>query len=114
MASLELRNSTYRVVFMYGGRKHGFSLDTGDKPTALALCGGIEKTLMLIGQGILHVPEGADVVSFIRNGGKVEEPLPPSLPALTFGAFRDKYLATHRGGVMESNSLATVKMHLKL
>jgi hypothetical protein len=36
MASLELRNSMYRVVFMYGGRKRGYSLDTSDQKTAEA------------------------------------------------------------------------------
>lgn len=112
MASLELRNSTYRVVFMYGGRKHGFSLDTGDKQTADALCGGVEKTLMLMGQRILRVPEGADLISFIRSGGKVEEPQSAALPAVTFAMFRDRYLETHQSGVMEANSLATVRMHL--
>ncbi len=113
MASLELRNCTYRVVFMYAGRKHGFSLDTGDKQTADALHGGVEKTLMLVGQGILRVPEGADVISFVRNGGKVDEPSSPALPPVTFSMFRDRYLETHQSGVMETNSLATVRMHLK-
>ena len=51
MASLELRHKTYRVVFMHGGRKHGFSLDTGDRHPAEAFRGGIEKTLMLLGPG---------------------------------------------------------------
>ena len=51
MASLELRNETYRVVFMHEGRKYGYSLDTGNKSTAEALRGGVEKTMMLIGQG---------------------------------------------------------------
>ena len=55
MASLELRNKTYRVVFMYGGRKFGYSLDTADRPTAEALRGGVEKTLMLVSQGALTV-----------------------------------------------------------
>jgi hypothetical protein len=41
-ASLELRNKTYRVVFMLGGRKHGFSLDTSDRATAESLRGGVE------------------------------------------------------------------------
>lgn len=45
MASLELRNQTYRVVFMFRGRKYGYSLDTGDRDTAEALRGGVEKTL---------------------------------------------------------------------
>jgi hypothetical protein len=38
MSSLELRNQTYRIVFMYGGRKYGSSLDTGSHSTAPACC----------------------------------------------------------------------------
>jgi len=56
VASLELRNQTYRVVFMYRGKKFGYSLDTGDRQTAEALRGGVEKTLMLIGQRAICVP----------------------------------------------------------
>lgn len=34
MAPLEKRNQTYRIVFMYGGKRHGFSLGTGDRRDA--------------------------------------------------------------------------------
>ncbi len=111
MASLELRNQTCRVVVMFGGRKYGFSLDTRDPSTADALRGG-EKTLMLIGQGILQVPNGADVARFVRNGGKVEEQQALALVAVTFATCRQKYFDTHRNGAMEAGSLATVEMHL--
>src|SRR5262249_41659740 len=111
MASLERRNQTYRVVFMYAGRKHGYSLDTGDEQTALALRGGVEKTLMLIEHGALHIPDGADVVQFVKNGGKmVEEQKSPPAP-LTLGQLKEKYVQTHGQGAMEANSLATVRMH---
>lgn len=70
MASFELRNKTYRCVFMLGGRKYAFSLDTGDRQRAEALRGGVEKTLMLIGQGVLHLPKGGDPIGFVRGGGK--------------------------------------------
>ena len=50
MASLELRKETYRLVFLYAGKKHGYSLDTGDKQVAEALRGGAEKVLMGIEQ----------------------------------------------------------------
>ena len=111
MASLELRNQTYRVVFMYRGKKFGYSLDTGDRQTAEALLGGVEKTLMLIGQRALHVPDGADVVAFVKNGGKVEDARPAPAP-LTLEQLKQKYLDTHGQGAMEANSLATVRMHL--
>lgn len=70
MASLELRNQTYRIVFMHAGKKYGYSLDTGDKQTAEGLRGGVEKTLMVIEQRFLSVPAGAEVVAFVRADGQ--------------------------------------------
>src|SRR5205807_1138955 len=78
MASLELRNQTFRVVFMFGGRKYGYSLDTSDRQTAEGFRGGVEKTLMLLSQGALALPAGADVVDFVRNGGRVQEQAAPA------------------------------------
>jgi hypothetical protein len=78
VASLELRNKFYRVVFMYAGKKYAYSLDTGEGDMAEALRGGDEKTLMHLGQGLLRLTEGADVVAFVKAGGKVGEP-PPSV-----------------------------------
>jgi hypothetical protein len=108
VAALELRNKTYRVISRYGGRRYGFLLDTGDKQTAEALRGGVEKTLMLMGQGVLAVPEGADVVAFVRGGGKVTEPPKPASEAINLATLRDRYLQTHGNGAMENNSLATL------
>lgn len=119
MASLELRNKTYRVVFMHAGRRYGYSLGTGDRQTAEALAGGIDKTLMLIAQGALEVPAGGDVVAFVRHGGKPPAPAgagPDGRPAgggpVRLSAFKDRYLAARAGGAMEANSLATARMHL--
>jgi integrase len=112
MASLELRNQKYRVVFMYSGRKFSYALDTRDKTTAEALRGGVEKTIMLIEQKVIRVPEGADIVAFVKSGGKVEEEPKPAPAPLTLGQLKVNYLQTHGQGAMEANSLATVRMHL--
>ncbi len=88
------------------GQRYGFSLDTGDKQTAEALRGGVEKTLILMGQGALAVPEGADVVAFVRAGGNLTEPPKPPLEAITLTSVRDRYLESHSHGTMESDSLS--------
>lgn len=113
MASLELRNLTYRVVFMFRGRKYGYSLDTGDCDTAEALRGGVEKTLMRVEQNLLPFPEGTDIIAFVKHDGRLPEKQTAAPPApLTLAQMKEQYLAAHRGGAMEANSLATVRMHL--
>ncbi len=113
MAALERRNKTYRVVFMYAGKKYAYSLDTGDQAMAEALRGGVEKTLMLMGQGLLRLPDGADVIAFVKTGGKVEEPPSPVVERLTLKKFVDGYLASQANGAIEENSLATLRLHLR-
>jgi hypothetical protein len=103
---------------MHAGRKYGYSLDTADRQTADALRGGVEKTLMLIGQGALCVPEGADVVEFVKHGGRPPDPKPAQAgqpqkdEPVKLSAFRERYLEARSGGSMEANSLATARMHL--
>jgi integrase len=112
MASLELRNKTYRVVFMYGGHKYGYSLDTGDQETAEGLRGGVEKTLMLLSQGILKVPEGADVIDFVRNGGTAQEKTTPAPAPTNIQQLKERYLEAQGAGAMEDSSLTTTRIHL--
>jgi integrase len=114
MASLEKRNQTYRIVFMYGGKRHGFSLKTGDRREAETLAGGVEKTLMRIEQKLLRVPPGVEIVAFVQNDGRIEDETEPTPEAetFTFAQFRSRYLATHEGGGMEGDSLRTVRIHL--
>ncbi len=100
MAALELRNKTYRVVFMYAGKKYAYSLDTGEGDTAEALRGGVEKTLMRMAQGLLKLPEGADVVAFVKAGGKVEDPPPVVVERL--------HLKKLTGGYLEQGNRTSV------
>src|SRR5262245_42330000 len=114
MASLELRNQTYRVVFMFRGRKYGYSLGTGDRDTAEALRGGVEKTLMRVEQNLLPFPESTDIIEFIKNDGRPHEKRAADPPApLTLAQLIEKYLETYKQGAMEENSLDTVRMHLR-
>ena len=57
MASLELRRKTYRVVFMYAGRKHGYSLDTDNASTAEASAAASKRRLCSSSKGRLRFPK---------------------------------------------------------
>jgi integrase len=113
MASLQKKGLAYYCQFLYQGRRRTVTVGKVSENAALAFAERVEELLDLIARRLITVPSGVDIAAFVANDGKVEE-TPASLPqAVPFAAFSEKYLATHRGGAMEENSLATVAMHLK-
>jgi integrase len=111
MATIERRGDRFRLIFYHLGKRYTASLRTSDRREADAIAGGAERTLMLLEQGVLDLPEGADLVSFALTGGKRDaRPKPPTIR--TFAELRDLYLQAHETGAVEANSLATVRMHL--
>jgi integrase len=121
MASLERRGSRFRIIFRHAGRRYTHTLTTRDPSIAAGLKGGVERTLMLLDQKVLKVPEGVPVLTFIVGNGQVEAPL--SQPAeetnitaaedITLRELKERYVHTHSAGAMEQNSLDTVAMHLR-
>ena len=121
MASLERRGNSYRVVFRHAGRKYSHTLSTDDEAVATGLVGGIEKTLMLLNQKVLTVPDGVDLLSFVVGNGQVA-PAPnrtadqsnaPRPADITLAELKDRYVQVHSAGAMEANSLYTVALHLR-
>jgi hypothetical protein len=73
MAFLEQRGNGFRVIFRYAGRRYTHNLKTDQENVAQGLMGGIEKTLMLLEQKLLRVPEATDALTFIVSNGYVEK-----------------------------------------
>jgi mannose-6-phosphate isomerase-like protein (cupin superfamily) len=113
MATIELRNNRFRLIFYHLGRRYAARLKTTNEREADAVADSVERTLQLLQQRVLAIPDGADLVTFVLSGGKQEEKLKPPPRPLTLGELRDLYVAAHSLGAMEANSLKTVKMHLK-
>src|SRR5262245_18238210 len=111
MATIERRGKRFRLIFHFSGRRFTASLKTSNQREADAAAGCVERTLMLMQQGALAAPPGADFVTFVLSGGRLDEkPKPP--PIRTLSEVKEDYIEAHRVGAMEANSLATVKMHL--
>jgi hypothetical protein len=122
MAFLEQRGDRFRLIFRHAGRRYTHTLKTTDAGIAQGMKGGIEKTLMLLDQKVLKVPDGVDVLSFVVGNGQVEQPpakastvVPTgkALKDITLGELKDRFIQTHSAGAMEENSLDTVAMHLR-
>jgi len=120
MPYVEKRGENYRIVFHLAGKRYRHALKTSDESIANSVIGGVERTIMLIEQRALQIPEGADVGAFILSGGQVAKPMsaenrdePAKLQLVTLEQLRDKYVETMSIGAIEKNSLETVKMHLR-
>ena len=116
MATLQVRNNSYRILFMHLGRRYTFTLGEVAQDEAEAKSAQVDYLLMRLKQRLLTVPDGTDIVTFIQHDGK-----PPqaangmpinSRSSVTVLQLKERYLATHSNGTIEANSLDTCKLHL--
>src|SRR5262245_45769935 len=72
MAFLEKRGSTHRVLFRYGGKRYTFTVGP-NLAQAEAVCGRVQGTLYRLKNKFTALPAGADIVTFVVNGGSIPE-----------------------------------------
>jgi integrase len=115
VASLQERNGSFRVLFTFNGKLHAFTLGKVDRDEAEAKAAQVAYLLLRLKQRLLALPDGADIVTFLKHDGKPPEgPTLPSAPrqAATISHLRDRYVATLGNGTVEANTLETCKLHL--
>jgi len=113
MASLQCRRGSWRVIFRHHGLQHFVTIGEVDETEAKGVKARYEYLLRLLGQRLLTLPAGMDVVTFLRHDGKPPEVEgAPDRPELLFAAFRDEYLKTVGNGSVENNTLYTSRIHL--
>lgn len=112
MATVEKRSNRYRLIFYFQGGRYAASLKTTNRDEADDIAGSVNRTLALMQQGVVAMPEGADLVRFVLSGGRKED-APKLSPIRTLTELKDHYLQAVGVGAMEDNSLDTVRMHLK-
>src|SRR5262245_57155145 len=80
MATLERRKNRFRVIFYFSGQRYTSSLKAASEREAESLAASVDRTLMLLSQGVIEVPAGADLVSFVLSAGKLTtKPKPPPI-----------------------------------
>jgi integrase len=115
MASLQVRNGSYRVLFCHRGKRHTFTLGRVSEREAQGKAEQVDYLLMRIRQGLLHVPAGVDIADFLLRDGQGPGPAAARGPAaepVSLRRLREDYLETHRNGAMEASSLSTAAIHL--
>src|SRR5262245_46970057 len=105
MASLQKKGPAFYCQFLYQGRRRTVTIGQVSENAALAFTERVEELLDLITRRLITVPPDVDITKFIANDGKVLEEPAPVPQVVKFAEFKEKYLATHRNGAMEENSL---------
>ena len=102
----------YHVSLRFAGRKFKRSLDTKDEAEALGKVGRMKENIKLVKRGILTIPPGADIPTFLLSDGKVTGPI--EIPSVvTLGTLTDRYEKAISGGVVEDSTLTTIRTHVK-
>jgi hypothetical protein len=116
VASVQKKGDSYYCQFYFGGVRRTFTVGSVSESKAWSVAEDAEKLLGKIRRGERDLPDGVDIVDFVRARGnlkdlpKIAEKPKPASAILTVEALRDQYLAAHEGA-QEENSLSTVRMH---
>ncbi|HEX4613317.1 MAG TPA: tyrosine-type recombinase/integrase [Urbifossiella sp.] len=114
MATIQERNGSYRILFVYAGKRETFTLGTVPRTVADAKAAKVDELLALLKGKYLAVPAGVPIVDFMRADGKAVSAEPEALPVerVTLGQLRDRYLTAHRQS-LEPNTLSLVGTHFR-
>ena len=105
-------SGTYHVSFRFAGRKFKRSLETKSESRAQEMAGRIQENIRLVERGVLTIPPGADIPTFLVSDGKVVGPI--ELPTVTtLGELLGRYEKAIGGGAVEDSTLYTIRIHSK-
>ena len=112
MAWLEQRGNNFHLVHRFGNQKLKRSLQTDQATEAETILERVERRLQLIEQGDLSVPTDADLMTFLLSDGKLAQPVVLSA-GITLADLCQRYLDGLLESSLESNTVYTLKIHLK-
>ena len=67
MATLQVRNRSYRILFSLHGRRHTYTIGKVAKREAELAAANVDRLLLRVEQKILAVPPGVDIVDFFKK-----------------------------------------------
>lgn len=100
----------YHVSFRFGGKKFKRSLHTRKRNEADSQAGRIEDNIRLVERGILTIPAGADIPTFLLTDGKLTEK-PQVEDPVTLDQMFDAYFAAIPAGNLEDTTISSMKIH---
>src|SRR3954454_21990276 len=99
MAWVRFRSGSFQVNFRFQGKERNFTLAPVSQVEADAKAAHVDYLLMRLKQGLVELPAGVGVVSFLLADGKAAQAEKASnrRASETLGTLRDRYVATHEG-----------------
>ena len=113
MASLQERDGRWQCQFLYRGKRRTFALGGVTEAEARAKADQVDYLLMRLGQGLIALPPGADIVAFVRHDGSMPTEASPARTDPTLADLRDRYLETHGNGTLEAHTLRGINRHFR-
>lgn len=112
MASLELRNGIYRVVFRYGGLKFARSLKTDQQSEANLALAKLEDNLRRVANGSLLLEPGADIPTVLLSSGAFSKKAKLDKTPL-FGELIERYVASIPTDSIENSTWRMLNIHVR-
>ena len=111
MAWLTKRGKVFHLGFRYSGRIFRTSLGTTNQRIANAAVSRVDENIRLVETGRLAIPtDTRELATYLLSDGKLrEKPVLPNVVSLS--EVFDAYRIAMSDGSMETNSLATIKIH---
>ena len=111
MASLELRNGTYRIVFRFGGQKFARSLKTNQVSAANLALARLEDNLRRVELGTLVLEPGADIPTTLLTSGVLKQKTKLEKSPL-FGELLDLYMKSIPETAIETSTWKMLHTHM--
>jgi integrase len=116
MAAVQERNGHFRIIFRAFGKQHSLNLGAVSAQEADSKRAQVDYLLMRLKQGLLTLPPGVDLVEFVQHDGQPPErtrSVESPKKVIYISNLQEGYLATHSNGTLESNTLATCRIHFQ-
>lgn len=116
MADIQKKGTAYYCTFRHQNRRHTFSIGKVTEKEALAKVAQVDYLLMRLKQGLIQLPKGCEIVTFILHDGQPPEAATEEMTetvtedhqkSVTIGRLRELYLAAHANGTVEQNTQET-------
>lgn len=109
MATVQQRGDSFRIQFLYHGKRHGFTLGSVTEAEANSKAAQVDYLLMRLKQRLAAIPPGVSVIDYVQFDGK---PAPADSIKTTLAQLRDKYIATNETS-LEPSTVSGIRLHFK-